>query len=274
VQVGRFTLKIQRIHHPDRISIMKFKQLPDLSLFEIFSKSASLAQILVVGTLSMGASVGIASAPAHAVALNGGQVVFTGETTGFLELQDAVFGNSFDVTFNFNPDPAPGTASNATVSSATAPFDTYFNQNPSGAGSYPLSPQTQTVTFKYDSGDDSLFSYILDDDLVLAFANSVSLTIKDGSIFVGSNSGSGVSLASNSPFGSFYSQGGVDTTVNALSFTLNDITSGSTGGYSILASTVEPVTAAVPEPLTTVGTILGGTVAIRIRKKLADSKNS
>jgi hypothetical protein len=251
---------------------MKVKQLPDLStLFEIFSKSTNLAQMLVVGTLAMSASVGIPAAPAHAVALNGGQVAFTGETTGFLELQNAVPLNSFGVTFNFNPEPPPGAASNATVSSASAPFNTYFNQNPNGSGTYSLNPQTQTVAFNYDSGNNSLFSYKLGSDLVFAFANSVTLTIKQGSTFVGSNSGSGVSLSTNSPFGSFYSQGGINTTVQALSFTLNDITAGSTGGYSILASTVEPVTASVPEPLTIVGTILGGTAAVRIRRKLTDA---
>jgi hypothetical protein len=251
---------------------MKVKQLPDLStLFEIFSKSTSLAQMLVVGTLAMGASVGIPVAPAHAVALNGGQVVFTGETTGFLELQNAVPLNSFNVTFNFNPEPAPGAASNATVSSASTPFTTYFNQNPNGSGSYPLNPRTQTVAFNYFSGDNDGFTYKLGSDLVFAFENSVTLTMKEGTRFVGSNSGTGVSLANNSPSGAFYSQGGMNTSVEALSFTLNDITSGSTGGYSILASTVEPVTASVPEPLTIVGTILGGTAAIRIRKKLADT---
>lgn len=227
--------------------------------------------MLVVGTLAIGASVGITAAPANAVALNGGQVTFVGETTGFLELQNAIPGDSFDVTFNFNPEPPPGAASNATVTSASAPFTTYFNQNSNGSGSYPLSPQTQTVAFNYASGNNSLFSYTLDNDLVFAFDNSVTLTIKKDSTFVGSNSGTGVSLANNSPSGSFYSQGGINTTVQALSFTLNDITSGSTGGYSILASTVEPVTAAVPEPLTIVGTILGGTAVVRIRRKLTEA---
>ncbi len=251
---------------------MKFKQLPDLpALFEIFSKSASLSKMLVIGTLAMGASIGIPSAPAHAVTLNGGQVVFTGETTGFLELQNAVADNLFDVTFNFNPDPAPGTADNAKVSSASAPFTTYFNQTPNGSGSYPLNPQTQKVAFKYVSGDNKGFTYTLDSDLVFAFENSVTLTIKDGTRFVGDNSGTGVSLSNNSPSGAFYSQGTIDTPVKALSFTLNDITSGSTGGYSILASTVEPVTASVPEPLTIVGTILGGAAAVRIRRKLTNA---
>ncbi|WP_310413978.1 PEP-CTERM sorting domain-containing protein [Chamaesiphon sp. OTE_8_metabat_110] len=251
---------------------MKVKQLPDLSaLFEIFFRYTNLAQILAVGTLAMGASIGISSAPAHGVALNGGQVVFTGETTGFLELQDAVAGNSFNVTFNFNPDPAPGTADNAKVSSASAPFTTYFNQNPNGSGSYPLDPQTQTVAFKYVSGDNDGFTYTLDSNLVFAFENSVTLTIKNDTRFVGNNSGTGVSLSNNSPSGAFYSQGTIDTPVKALSFTLNDITSGSTGGYSILASTVEPVTASVPEPLTIVGTILGGAAAVRIKRKLTDA---
>ncbi len=252
---------------------MTVKQLPDSStLFEIFSNSTNLAQMLVVGTL-MSASLSIIAAPAHAVALNGGQVAFTGETTGFLESQNAVPLNSFNVTFNFNPEPAPGAASNATVSSASAPFNTYFNQNPNGSGSYPLNPRTQTVAFNYASGNNSSFSYTLGSNLVFAFANSVTLTIREGSTLVGSKfvgpSGSGVNLSTNNPSGSFYSQGGINTNLNALSFTLNDITAGSTGGYSILASTVEPVTASVPEPFTIVGTILGGTAAMRMRKKLA-----
>ncbi len=253
---------------------MQVKQLNNESnSIETSFKSSSLTQMLAIGTLAIGASVGIAAAPAHAVALNGGQVVFTGETTGFLELQNAIATNSFPVTFNFNPVPPPGAASNANVSSATGPFTPYFNQSPTGAGSYALSPQTQTAVFNYAGGNNSLFSYTLNSpgtDLVFAFANSVSLTIKGGSTFVGSNSGTGVSLADNTPFGSFYSQGGVNTAVNGLSFTLNDISGGSTGGYSILASTaITPPTQNVPEPFTIVGTLLGGTAAMRMKKKLA-----
>jgi hypothetical protein len=243
---------------------MKVKQFSNLFRCNL------LVQILAVGSLAICASAGIAAAPAHAVSLTGGQVAFTGETTGFLEFQKAVAGNSFDVTFNFNPDPEPGAANNATVSSATAPFTTYFDKSANGAGSYPLFPQTQTVAFNYFSGDNKGFIYTLGSNLVFAFKNSVTLTMKEGSKFVGSNSGTGVSLSSNDLSGSFYSQGSVDTFVNASSFTLNDITAGSTGGYSILASTVDP-TASVPEPLTIVGTILGSTAAIRIRRKLTDA---
>jgi hypothetical protein len=247
---------------------MKVKQFSNLFRCNL------LVQILAVGSLAVGASMGIMVVPAQAVLLSGGQVVFTGATSSFSNLQDSVSGNLFDVTFN-------PSNSNASVSSASTPFSPkFFDKNiggMTGAGAYGIT--ASTGRFSYVSGTDAAYTYTLNsigNNLDFAFDNGVTLTIAGGSSFTGSKftspTDASVSLdfIAQDPAGSYYTETGVKTILNALSFTVNDISSSTTGGYSILASTVTPTTK-VHEPLTIIGTIVGGALILRMRKKLAQA---
>lgn len=233
--------------------------------FDFTSRSKTLAQVLTISTLAIGALSTIA-APARSISLAGGQVVFGGEVDNFLSLVDPVVGDTIDVMFN-------NTGMGAMVSSATGPFFTtpgLFDQRTpavtgaDGSGVYPIT--AAAASFLYVSGDSSNYIYKLVGNLDFAFTNGVTLTVADGTKFRGElNPGRAANLSTNDGTGSFYTEGGVRTDVTALSFGLNDINSGQTAGYTILAST----TTAVPEPFTIVGTLIGGTVAMRMRKKLA-----
>ncbi|PSB58413.1 hypothetical protein [Chamaesiphon polymorphus] len=243
---------------------MKFNLITKASnAFDFASRRKTFTQLLSASTLAVGAISTISAVPARAISLAGGQVVWTGEVDNFVQLINPTPGDTIDTIFNNISMGA------AMVSSATGPFTTtgLFDQSPSGGGVYPIDPSSVT-TFTYVSGDSSNYTYELASDLDFAFANTVTLTVVAGTKFSGNinPAGTAASLFTNDGTGSFYTQGGVRTDVTALSFTLNDIGGGVTAGYSILASTT---TTAVPEPFTIVGTLVGGTVAMRMRKKLA-----
>jgi hypothetical protein len=246
---------------------MKFNQITKASYsIEKFFKTDILRQLLTISTIAGAIAVAMA-APARSVSLAEGQVVFIGEVDNFLSLVDPVADDTIDVLFN-------NSGIDATVSSATGPFFTtpgLFNQRTpavtgrDGSGVYGIAPAAP-ATFKYVTGDASNYTYNLVNNLDFAFNNGVTLTVIGGTKFRGNlTPGDAASLTTNDGTGSFYTQGGVRTDVTALSFSLNDIDGGSTAGYSILAST----TTSAPEPLTIVGTLIGATAAVRMRKKLA-----
>jgi hypothetical protein len=236
--------------------------------FDFASRRKTFAQLLTISTLSIGA-LSAMIVPAKAISLAEGQVAWTGEVDNFLSLVNPIPGDTIDVTIN-------NTGMGAMVTSATGPFFTtpgLFDQRTpavtgvDGSGVYPIN--SAAATFLYVSGDSSNYVYELVSNLDFAFINGVTLTVVGGTKFRGDlNPGQAANLSTNNGTGSFYTEGGVRTDVTALSFTLNDIGGGKTAGYSILASTTAT---AVPEPFTIVGTLVGGTVAMRMRKKLAQA---
>ena len=241
---------------------MTIKQLTNASSsIETSVKSPTLAQLLTIGGLAVGASVGIAAAPAHAVALNNGALTFTGSTSDFF----ANAGNSsFSVNFSNNPPPT------ADVNSATGDFATSGFPT---TGSYGIS--SPTVTFTQVGATNN---YTLNTDLIFAFANGTNVTVGQNSQFARTfNGSSSVSFGANGTVGTTVSNSSGTVNTDSFNLTFNDISSRSgAGGYSVLASTftAPPRTTAVPEPFTIVGTIVGGTAALRMRKKLAKANQN
>jgi hypothetical protein len=128
---------------------------------------------------------------------------------------------------------------------------------------------TPTATLNYVAGNSGAFIYSLASKIDFDFINGATVTIGGGTLFTGSVNVSSTALSSIDFSQSSFKNGINVVPLNALSFTLGDIVGRGTGTFGITASTLAPTTTAVPEPFTIVGTILGGTAALRMRKKLA-----
>ena len=255
---------------------MQLKQLSNGSnSIETSFKSSSLTQVLAIGTLAIGASVGIAAAPAHAVFITNGQFAFndgvlnTADTVPFdprnaivtpgSKIITPVLGNEFTATFN--------NKNVVIVGTALGDFSTLFPN--------PTSPVTSSsVGLRYDSGS----NYKTTGELVFDFGTSGTLSIASGSTFL--NTPQGVSHSN------FAYQGTTASFVNNFNTTIIPITSfnfdvdniassnpantSPNGSYSLVTSIIgAPPSTAVPEPFTIIGTLVGGTAAVRMRKKLA-----
>ncbi|PSB58415.1 hypothetical protein C7B77_04870 [Chamaesiphon polymorphus CCALA 037] len=231
--------------------------------------------MLAVGSLAVGLGTVAYAAPAQAAFLFNSDLSFgNANITSFFSDVNPGAGDTIAVTFATPTDVGSsggilaGTSFFPTISPATIP------------GMYALSP-VPTATFNYVAGNSGGFIYSLASDLVFNFSvngspnglsptTPVSLTIAGGTQFTGSSNPTAVAFSTITPTGSFFQNGGDKTFLNALSFSLNDTLSGGKGTFGITASTVAPpTTTQVPEPFTIVGTIIGGTAALRMRKKLA-----
>jgi hypothetical protein len=225
------------------------------------SKITSLTQVLAIGTLAIGASVGIAAAPAQAVLLSNGAVTFTGSTTDFFTNAS---NSTFGVTFSNEIPPT------VDVQSLSGP-DYVSDFTNTGVKQLSFSP---TATFNQVGSSNT---YLLASDLIFNFANTAGSSVKAGagSAFLRTFNGTSVSFVSSGSIGTTFSN--VFGAVNTDSFSLifNDISTRSgAGGYSLQASTFtaqQPPSTSVPEPFTIVGTIIGASAAMRMRKKLSDS---
>jgi hypothetical protein len=226
-------------------------------------KSNSLNQLLAIGGLAIGAVATISAAPAGAVTFGSGQQLgFGGFTTDFYP--PASSGTAFPVTFS----------GNGSAETAGAPAGTQLDALFSPVTNINLT-QPATGTFTYVSGSGNNIVYELSGNMTFAFANSIDFTVGSGSRFESTynNGNQGIQLALSSDAGSFFTdrRGGIADITPALTstFTFSDvpqvISGNFAGRYDIIAST----TAAVPEPFTVIGTIVGGTAAFRMRKKLA-----
>jgi hypothetical protein len=206
-------------------------------------------QVVAASSLAVGVAAIIPAAPAGAVLLNSGNFSFADGTTDFFT---SVGQNSYTVNFN-------NTSGAAFINSATGAFSSSF-----APGSTPaVTPSTGT--FNLVSGN--VFS--LASPLSFNFpVNGVNVSINSGSTFTRTfnNGTSGVGFADLSVNGQVAN---ADGTVNlqGLSFTFNDNPSPGGGSYSVTLSPNNPL---VPEPFTVIGTIVGGTAAFRMRKKLAN----
>lgn len=217
-------------------------------------KTNNLTQLLAIGSMAIGAVASIPAAPAQAALLNTGELVFQNGTTNFFEDVNPVSGDTFNVTFN------PGSL--AFVTGATGAFSTPLPVTPLA---YTINPSPQ-ATFTYaGSNGANIFDYTLTSgNLPFSFTNGVNLTVADGSIFRGSFNlaTGGVDFGVINSAGSFFSNSDGSIPAAALAFSFGDISGGSGGSYGI---TSRPV----PEPFTIIGTIVGGTAAFRMRKKLS-----
>jgi hypothetical protein len=206
--------------------------------------------LLAICGLAIGATTAISATPAIAVTFNTGELDFGVFTSPFATAVNPIPGNTVPVTFN-----PSGTAS---IFASSGSFTSAFN--PGTIGVNAPSP----VSLAYVSPT----SYRLANDLVINFANNVGFTLRQNSTFVltpitnnGILTGNSFQLANNA--GSFFTSGGDITNIPTLAFSLTDNGLPSGGVYIAQASPT-----AVPEPFTIIGTIVGGTAALRMRKKL------
>lgn len=226
---------------------MKIKQFANLS-------SIKTLKIVAISSLAVGVAAAIPAAPAQAVMLNTGELVFQDGTSNFFEDVNPGAGDTFALTFN------PGSL--AFVTGASGSF----------SGPFPVTPLAYTIaaapaTFSY-LGVNALntFDYRLTSgNLPFSFTNGVNLTVANNSIFRGSFNAAtrGVDFAVINSAGSFFSTSDGQFQPDALAFAFGDIPGGTSGSYGVAAS--------VPEPFTIIGTIIGGTAAFRMRKKLSSS---
>jgi hypothetical protein len=211
-------------------------------------------KIAAASSLAISAAAMIPAAPAQAISFTNGELDFGVFTSPFAAGVNPVPGNFFDVTFN------PGGVTS--IFSATGSFSPTFT-----SGTI-IGSNSPTVRFTNAGGN----TYSLNQDLVINFsaATPTSFTLRQGSTFTqtstintlsGLNTGSGLQLATNA--GSFFSNGSNNSTIPTLSFSFTD-TGVPSGGLFIAQATPTNV----PEPFAVIGTIVGGTAAFRMRKKL------
>ena len=235
---------------------MKTELLKSLSSFKAPLKINNITKAIAISGLAIGAAAIIPAAPAQAITFSTGQLDFGDSTSSFANDVNPVAGNNFNVTFN-----PLGTAT--IFSPVTGSFSPTFTAGTIGSNS-------PTVNFSNIGGS----TYRLNQALVFNFATATptSFTLNQNSTFTeteifngGVRVGAGLQLASST--GTFFTNAGNITSIPtfALSFTDTGLPSG--GRFVAQASPT-----AVPEPFTIIGTIIGGTAAFRMRKKLA-SKN-
>ena len=236
---------------------MKTELLNSLSSFKAPLKINNITKAIAISGLAIGAAAMLPAAPAQAITFNSGDLNFGVFTSSFANDVNPVAGNSFNVTFN-----PSGTAS---IFSATGSFAPTFTTGST------IGSNSPTVSFSNIGGS----TYRLNQALVFNFAAATptSFTLNQNSTFTETeilNSdrvrvGSGLQLASST--GTFFTNAGDITSIPTLAFSFTDTGLPSGGLFVAQASPT-----AVPEPFTVIGTIIGGTAAFRMRKKLA-SKN-
>jgi hypothetical protein len=217
-------------------------------------RNNTFTQLLAIGGLAIGVATSIPAAPAQAVLLNTGQIAFQGGTGNFFEDVVPGVGDTFSV--NFNP------LGQTFVSQATGSFTSSFPL----LGSNAITPSTGNFTYTALNSTPTSFNYTLNSNLPFNFTNfpdPVNLTIGAGSTFNGSlNTNGGLNFRLTNSIGSSFSNASGSVIAPVIEFGFGDIPGGNGGGYQ-LASTP------VPEPFTIIGTIVGGTAAFRMRKKLS-----
>ena len=243
---------------------MKIKQFANLPNIKALN-------IVAVSSLAIGIAASISAAPAQAVSITSGVLSFNDGALNTNVVGGGsiapVAGNRF--TVNFNP------SNFATVLNASGSFET--------AGLSPNSPR-----YIASSSADYLFSggntYTQVGDLVFNFGQQVTanplvarLTVGAGSIFSTSTVANATTFAFLSGNTTFLTQpdnilSQISVQPNDFRFSVDNLANNNpalggqpNGSYSL-------ATTAVPEPFTIIGTIIGGTAAFRMKKKLA-SKN-
>lgn len=215
-------------------------------------KNNRLTQLLAVATIATGAVVSTSIQSASAITFNG-ELDFGISTSPFASNVSPSPGNNFNVTFN------PGGTSSI--------FSAFGNFSPTFTSGTTIPSSSPSVGFSYVSGS----TYKLDQDLIFNFTSltPTSFTLKQNSTFAqtdilnnGIKVGAGLQLANN--LGSFFTNGGDTTNVPTLAFSFND--TGIPSGGLFIAQASPTV---VPEPFTMIGTLVGGTAAFRMRKKLS-----
>jgi hypothetical protein len=235
---------------------MKIKQLANLS-------SIKTLKIVAISSLAVGVATSISAAPAEAVSIGSGNLTFSDGATNSTPGTPitGLAGNFFTVDFD--------RGGNNTVTEATGTFGTLI-PGVSLINSVPKAVNPSTGNFLYVAGAPAgSFDYRLTNltGLDFDFGPSIgNLNIAANSIFRGSFAGgSNVNFSLNPLNLATFRNGSDSSPVNVQNFDFS-ISSNTdrTGSYGLSVT-------AVPEPFTIIGTIIGGTAAFRMRKKLSSS---
>lgn len=217
-------------------------------------------KIAAVSTLAIGAAATMCAAPAQAAVLTGGVGFNDGVINVIGTIPSAPGPGSFIATFN--NDGVLLTPAASKSGSLGALFPTSIK-----------SVATSSVGLSYSSGS----NYVTTNDLVFDFgAATGTLTIASGALFLDTpNSAGSHSNFTYQGTAATFVNNGDPTTLNLTSFNFDvdnlpsSINSSPNGSYSLIATVASAgPTTAVPEPFTIIGTLIGGTAAIRTRKKL------
>jgi hypothetical protein len=221
--------------------------------------------LLAISGLAIGIATAISAAPAGAVSFNGGQLNFTGLTSDFYtQLNSTAVGGNFTIGFN------PGSSQSAIISNTlTVPSGTNTAASLTPGTFQPISVIPSSGTFTRTS----INSLTLQNSVSFAFTDGTTVNIGANNIFsIDSNNSGGVNIGFANGQGTGTIFNGADgATAQVLTFNLTDGATTGGGNYGIVAGPINPT--AIPEPFTIIGTLVGGTVALRMRKKLIASVN-
>ena len=226
-------------------------------------KTNQLTKLMAIGTIATGIAAVFSATPARAASFNGGDFNFTGVTSNFYTLlTNTAINNSFQISFN----PFPGRAS-IFANTLTVPSGVNTASSLTRNSFQTITPATVGTFFRTGST-----AFTLTNPLSMTFTTGTRVIIGAGNLFrISSFNANAVNLgfASGNGFGTIWN-GSESTTTDGLSFTVSDLSGPSTGNYGLLATKSTPV----PEPLTVIGTIIGGAAALRMRKKLSAVSNN
>ncbi|WP_310426235.1 PEP-CTERM sorting domain-containing protein [Chamaesiphon sp. VAR_48_metabat_135_sub] len=243
---------------------MKVKEFASTPNFAKASfRTSTLAQLLTAGGLAIGVAASIPVAPAQAVVINTGELAFN--DGAFNSSGTISSNNQFNVNFN--------NGGNAVVTTASGDFAPLIpGVNPPGVSvPKPISGSIGTFLFS-GVGPGTSVDYKLSNPLGLDFnfGGAIgTLNIAKDSIFRGFPiTGGNVNFSILSSIGSTFVSGSASP-VNVMDFDFSvSNTPNQLGSYGIRVAAAG--TPAVPEPLTIIGTIVGGAAALRMRKKLSN----
>ena len=235
---------------------MKIKQFANLPNIKALN-------VVAVSSLALGIAASISAAPAQAVSITSGTLTFSdgafNSTPGTSITGTA--GNFFTVDFN--------RGGNTTVTEADGTFGSLI-PGVTLINSVSKDVNPSTGNFLYVPGAPvGAFDYRLTNvaGLDFNFGPTIgNLNIAANSIFRGSFAGgSNVNFSLNPLNIATFTNDGNSSPLNVRNFDFSVSSNADrTGGYSLSVT-------AVPEPFTIIGTIIGGTAAFRMRKKLSNS---
>jgi hypothetical protein len=236
------------MHYLTRIYTMN----PRFSLLAASNEAVpTLTRLFAIGSIAVGVAAIFPVASAQAVEFHHGELDFDGGTSAFyLAARNS---QSFNLTFNTSP--------SANVSLASGEFGVapYFPT----LGGYAINSPVGNFAFQSASGGSR--TYQLTNNLQFAFTNGVKLNVGAGSIFSATTNTNSATFDLSTSAGSSFENGADIVPTESLIFGFSDTRLATVGFPNY---TIEAVAQEVPEPFTTIGTLVGGTAALRMRKKL------
>jgi hypothetical protein len=224
------------------------------------SNSLTAARLFAIGAIATGAAA-FSAVPARAASFSAGQLNFTGLTSDFYtQLTSTAVGGNFTIDFN-----TPGNSASILSNNLTVASDANTASSLTPSSFQPISSPTGTFTKNTPT------TFTLSNALSFAFGSGTTVNIASGNPFsLNFLSGGAVNFGFTNGNGIGTILNGADgTTAQVLSFTISDGSTDGGGNYGIVAGPVDPT--AIPEPFTIIGTLVGGTAALRMRKKLTGS---